>query len=229
MKKAALFTFDERWTKADDWNIVVIGAGGNGSHFLKHFATLDMLNRYLSYQHFKCYVYDDDRIEPHNTARQAFNHSAVGEFKSVNICSRINTTYGLEYKAEPTRFDVPYGLTPVNYNIQRNTIFVLAVDDPKYRLEFYKVVRRYPIVDMGNGSNFGQVYFTFDEAMRSHPQFKSYLRSLYNQSRRKTKPVSCSHLDSVRTQGLFVNSMMGKLQPMYYLMFLCITRLPYPW
>ncbi len=203
------FEFDGTWSSEDNWDIVVIGAGGNGSHFLKNFATLDMLNKHLDYINFNVKVYDPDTIEIHNTARQQFNPASVGFNKAVNICSKINNQFGLDYSAIPEYFQIA---TSEKFNFLR-TIYVLAVDDPKFRLEFYKNIssKNTSVIDMGNGNNFGQIHYFWNSKSRETERFKEYKKSLYNLSRRKTKGPSCSHIESVKSQGLFVNSTIAQL------------------
>lgn len=194
------------FSRADDFDIVVIGAGGNGSHFLKAFADFDMFNRYAGYMNFRVHVHDDDFIEAHNTSRQAFNPASVGFNKAVNICSRINTTYGLDYKAYADRVSpLPQttGLT--------TTIYVLAVDSPSFRHDFYTNNPHEFIIDMGNGDDFGQVWFVYDQAVRKTDAFKQYMKSLAKAAKSKDNSVSCSHLDSVKSQGLFVNNSMANI------------------
>lgn len=191
------------WSRPDDWEIYVIGAGGNGSHFLKAFASFDYFNKNIRYSNFKVHVYDDDVVEDHNTGRQAFNKASIGRNKAENMCSKINMNYGFAYKSYAEKFTIG------DWHPHHHHIYVLAVDDPKFRLEFYKEYGRAYIIDLGNGDDFGQVSFYYGEQCYHLPEFRSYFKSLRVASENKTPSVSCSHIDSVRSQGLFVNSQMA--------------------
>lgn len=193
-------------SKSDHIEIIVIGAGGNGSHFVKTFADFDMLNKHVEYMDFKVSVFDDDFIESHNTSRQAFNPASVGFNKAVNICSKINSSYGLTYKAYPEKYDCDRP-----HRLHHYRIFVLAVDSPSFRHSFYKNNPDDIIIDMGNGNDFGQVWFYYSPEIRKKDPFKRYMKSLYDARRRKRKHTSCSHLDSIKSQGLYVNNSMANI------------------
>lgn len=197
------------YKEAHDIDIHVIGAGGNGSHFLKNLASMIYFKRMTNFSGtIRVRVFDPDVIEEHNVGRQAFNPIGVSENKAVNIVNRINRTYGLNFKAKPVLFD----LNKCQTQTARAQIFVLAVDTVSFRSKFYfRVSDTQPdVIDMGNGDNFGQIMHLWSPDLYRHKHFKNYLAQIRNMPDHDNRP-SCSHIESVNTQGLFVNSLMGNL------------------
>lgn len=80
-----------------DATIVLVGCGGTGG-FLA-----DALGRLLLGRPARLFLVDPDRVEPHNTGRQAFDRREVGRFKAEVLAERLAQRYGREvgYAVEP--------------------------------------------------------------------------------------------------------------------------------
>ena len=165
--------------KEEDATIVVIGAGGNGSHFLRSLAAYDYALQSLDHPKLKVKVWDMDVVEEHNIGRQAFGKASIDFNKAVNICSRINNTYGFEYEAYPKAFS-PSDMWPLS----GYTIFVLAVDSLEFRQEFFKYTEDFTntdisFMDLGNGNDFGQVVFLPNPDFKDEDYWKEHLEHIF--------------------------------------------------
>jgi len=192
-------------TVADDYTIVVIDARDTGSHFIRHLASMDQAMRSLRYHNFTVEVYDGDVISQFNIGRQAFNPISIGQNKAVNICSRVNNTYGFNYVAKP------YDFVFSEMSTAARTIYVLCVDSVKFRKGFWSNAKRLSsysmVLDVGNDAFFAQAYFMFTKKLLKNTYFLQYFEALRTLAASKSHvSVSCSHEESIKTQGFFVNA-----------------------
>lgn len=85
------------------FQICVIGAGGNGSHFVR--TMLQMISGFLSSPTegirvgFDITLVDADRVEEKNFHRQLFDSDDLGDYKVVSLVDRYADYYGIECKA----------------------------------------------------------------------------------------------------------------------------------
>ncbi|MGV2885962.1 ThiF family adenylyltransferase [Paenibacillus taichungensis] len=85
------------------FQICVIGAGGNGSHFTR--TMLQLISGYLSSPPeetrvgFDITLVDADRVEKKNFHRQLFDEDDLGEYKVVSLVERYADYYGIDCKA----------------------------------------------------------------------------------------------------------------------------------
>lgn len=84
------------------FQICVVGAGGNGSHFVR--TMLQTISGFLSNQSranvgFDITLVDADRVESKNFYRQLFDDEDLGKYKVVSLVERYADYYGIECKA----------------------------------------------------------------------------------------------------------------------------------
>src|ERR1700744_6550683 len=82
----------------------LIGAGGTGSQVLTALARMNQALIALNHPGLMVRVFDDDKVERSNLARQLFTTAEIGLFKSVALINRINRFFGTNWKAETERY-----------------------------------------------------------------------------------------------------------------------------
>ncbi|MCM3130175.1 MULTISPECIES: ThiF family adenylyltransferase [unclassified Paenibacillus] len=129
------------------FQICVVGAGGNGSHFVR--TLLQTISGYLAANErppisFDITLIDADRVEQKNFQRQLFDQDDLDEYKVVSLVERYADYYGLEVKAV-TEFVTSlemlanlFGSGDLNIgpNVQVVPILVGLVDNNKTRQLF---------------------------------------------------------------------------------------------
>lgn len=149
-------------------SVLVVGAGGTGSHFLHALARMHITMVALGHNGLHVDMIDDDIVEPHNVGRQLFGWGDVKANKAHAAIARVNRTYGTSWKAFSERMPL--------WKCKAN-IVVTAVDNNATRHEMQKVLRvpkgglvphmevfehasmlnNYYWLDMGNEDTYGQV------------------------------------------------------------------------
>lgn len=83
-------------SKEDSMEIVIIGAGANGSHFFRN-----LLQDFAVYNNSSersrlstVMIVDGDKVERKNLSNQLFDSDDIGEFKVQALCDRYGTHYG---------------------------------------------------------------------------------------------------------------------------------------
>ncbi|WP_296228549.1 PRTRC system ThiF family protein [Ralstonia sp. UBA689] len=138
--------------------IVLIGCGGNGSQMLTGLARLDHAIRALGHPGLDVEVFDPDIVSEANIGRQLFSPADVGQFKACVHTQRINHFFGLDWRAQPRKFERSNGARPA----ARPAIFIVCVDSKAARKSIdaglTSRVNTY-LLDLGNRASDGQVLF----------------------------------------------------------------------
>jgi PRTRC genetic system ThiF family protein len=87
-------------------NIHLVGMGGNGAQMAACLARLDIAMRALGHPH-GLYVtaFDDDRVSEANVGRQLYSAADIGRHKAIVTVHRLNQFYGLDWAADPIRYE----------------------------------------------------------------------------------------------------------------------------
>lgn len=76
------------------YNVVVVGAGGTGSFFIKEFARYMAYDVQLEYERkIRMCVVDGDMLEAKNLDRQAFCEEDIGEYKAVALVEAVKSNF----------------------------------------------------------------------------------------------------------------------------------------
>ncbi|MFI5160523.1 MAG: PRTRC system ThiF family protein [Sphingobacteriales bacterium] len=210
--------------------VVLIGAGGTGSHMLTALARINHALLSLDHPGLIVNVYDDDRIAEANLGRQLFSASEIGFFKSVVLVNRINRFFGTNWKAITHRFADPL----YNEDTYKGNVYVTCVDTAKSRFEVSKMLndlsinsgydRERPLywMDLGNSRDTGQIvlstvgrikqpesdkFNTFDEL----PYITDMFREQLERADIDDDTPSCSLAEALTKQDLFINSSLANL------------------
>ena len=81
------------------YQILVIGAGGTGTYFLKEFSRYLSGNKKALKKVHSLAVADGDLVEKKNLARQAFVKEDIGQKKAAVMASLLNDCFDLSWNA----------------------------------------------------------------------------------------------------------------------------------
>lgn len=88
-------------SRHDDIKVVLVGAGGTGSHVLGGLATIHHAMTELGYPFgLDVTVIDPDTVSPSNIGRQKFAHADIGLPKASVLVNRCNLTMGTNWEAK---------------------------------------------------------------------------------------------------------------------------------
>jgi PRTRC genetic system ThiF family protein len=209
----------------------LIGAGGTGSQLLTALARMNHALIALNHPGLIVKVFDDDKVEPANLARQLFTTAELGLFKSVALINRINRFFGTNWKAETER----YGKTTYKQSEDAwATITLSCVDTVSARFEIGESLkiqaknlgncRNKPLywMDFGNSRDTGQVVLSTVATIKQ-PASKKFrtveklplvteeFKDLLIHSETSDNTPSCSLADALAKQDLFINSSLANL------------------
>lgn len=208
--------------------VIVIGAGGTGSHILTNLATMSHALSKLGRSPLMVTTYDPDIVEDHNVGRQMFSPADIGQNKAVVLTERINRFFGTDWSAKPVLFNRDID----NGDIAVGNIIITCVDTAKARREIGSYITIYNGVPSGSGYNrrTGSTYYWLDignslasgqvllgtcNRIEQPKGIKSPIEILptwnveFKGVRDKKTQPSCSLAESLGKQDLFVNKTMA--------------------
>lgn len=212
-------------------SVFLIGGGGTGSHVLSGLAAINKSLLALDHAGIDVTLFDDDTISETNVGRQLFFESDIGQNKANVLISRINRSFGFDWKAEPVKYD---------RNFQTNgkytsNIVISCVDSVEARREIefsikhflttarrsYDEAKHFYWIDCGNSAHSGQIFIgTNGDIPQPHSKnfetVKDFGSAFYpfshisalDMEKEKNLP-SCSMQEALMKQDLFVNKMIA--------------------
>lgn len=205
--------------------IDLIGVGGSGSNVLRNLARINAALRGLRRKGLHVTVWDGDTISEANIGRQNFYPGDIGLNKAVTLTQRINRAFGTAWEGNPVMFNKKTAKTVGN-------IFISCVDkiDPRFEIGeiFHNSIYQtqgdtfvpFYWIDMGNSSNSGQVILGSKKIQQpvSDPKYIPVEKLLtfsemFNKEtfpKNQDKGPSCSTLQALNSQGLFINSLLSE-------------------
>src|ERR1700712_2475126 len=211
--------------------INLIGAGGTGSQVLTALARMNQALIALNHPGLMVRVFDDDKVERSNLARQLFTTAELGLFKSVALINRINRFFGTNWKAETEKYDNTYS---GDKESAWATMTIGCVDTVQARQDIAQVLktlnkrmsnsRSQPLyyMDFGNSRETGQVILSTIGKIKQ-PDSKQYRTAetlpmvtdefgeLLKASETTDNTPSCSLAEALTKQDLFINSALTNL------------------
>lgn len=201
--------------------VALVGIGGTGSQVLSALARIDCALQSLGHPGLHVTAYDPDIVTEANVGRQLFSPSDIGLNKANVLITRINRFFGNDWEAVPEK---------LNLNASHNNITISCVDTIKSRFEIAKVLSRksgydhrhfYYWLDFGNTTNSGQVVLgSLEKIDQPKGDDKIYTVSelkkvtdLFDltQINEKDSGPSCSLVEALQKQDLFINSSLSQL------------------
>jgi len=206
--------------------VVLAGVGGTGGHVLTALGRMHAALVALGHPGLFAAVCDDDLVQPHNLARQVFAPCDVGLAKAAALVTRINRHYGLDW------IDLPGMLGEASMlSLSRDIhidMVVTCVDSAAARrsimsgakavisnLTNFMAGPRYWL-DFGNLREAGQVILG---TLQDVPQPQGaegvarlpHVLDLFPDMADEPEAPSCSALESLERQDLFVNPVVADL------------------
>lgn len=195
-------------------SVVVVGAGGTGSHVVADLAVLHQALLDLGHPAgIKVTLVDGDTVSEANIGRARFYAADVGMSKAEVLCHRINMCYGLDFEAVHGQLDEGSRLL-----MDADVVFG-CVDTRKSRRSIHSALngegaqrwRETIWIDMGNGENDGQVVLGVVDNRRGRRGLRPpTVTELYPEMLDESKDPrddgpSCSRREAIERQGVFVN------------------------
>lgn len=141
-------------------NVVVVGAGGSGSHVIAHLAVLHQSMVDLGHpEGIHCTVIDSDEVSQANVGRAKFFHADIGCKKALAIVNRVNLCFGLSWEA----VDLELTEDCRDSSVRDADIVIGCVDTRKSRRAIRAVLAKHASksgtlwLDLGNSADDGQV------------------------------------------------------------------------
>lgn len=192
----------------------LIGVGGNGAQMATCLARLDIAMKALGHPYgLHVTAFDGDRVSEANVGRQLYSPADVGRFKAVVTIHRLNQFYGLDWIAQPYRYE----------DFRRNSLLgssadliVSCVDSRTARRAIHARLfddygsHRYWL-DLGNAEATAQVVLgeaPSGRGQRNSPRLPCVTElfpELLDESVLDDNVPSCSVRMSLASQGLFIN------------------------
>lgn len=192
--------------------VVVIGAGGSGSHMVADLAVLHQSMIDLGHpEGIDCTVCDFDHVSTANVGRSRFFQADIGANKAQTIVNRVNACYGLNFKAISEKVEADsrgFALTSAD-------LVIGCVDTRESRRSIHAILhgaRRYGRaiywLDLGNGEVDGQVILgeVGDIQGDRLPCVTDLFPEMLDVSLDPKDPgPSCSRAEALTRQSAFVN------------------------
>jgi len=145
------------------FNIIVVGAGGTGSHLIPNLCRLIK----ASGKNHNLTIIDGDKVEERNTLRQNFIHSDIGLNKAEALASRYSSAFGISINFMDTYIsnsDCLIDLLTQDIGLYAS-LLIGCVDNNAARQTFHDVFRSVGnnmYIDSGNEEYFGQVVLGYN-------------------------------------------------------------------
>lgn len=197
--------------------IVVVGAGGTGSHVINGLVQLHTALLALGHPAgLHVTAFDDDTVSESNVGRQAFAWSDIGANKASVLINRLNQAFGLDWEACPERI----GVSQTGRLRMRPDLVIGCVDNRLARKAIASTFGYGYWLDIGNNQNDGQVilgeigegpYVTWRGKKRLRlPTVADLLPEAVDERLDQTDDQpSCSLADALEKQSLFINRAMA--------------------
>lgn len=211
--------------------VFVIGAGGTGSQVVTNLARMNMSLQALGHPGLYVTLFDPDIVTEANIGRQLFSEAEIGLNKAVALVTRINRFFGYAWKAEGKSF--PSSRKHEKDNPELANIIITCTDNIRSRLDLWRLLKHHrknthndekaPIywMDFGNAQTTGQVLIgnirnkIYQPASTEyHPIPKMNViteETSYSTIEEKDSGPSCSLMEALQKQDLFINSMLAQI------------------
>lgn len=182
-------------------DVVLVGAGGNGSEFFSGLMRLHQGMIALGGVGLSVTVFDDDTVSPSNIVRQRFWPQEVSLNKADALVHRTNMLMGTTWNSVPRRFEPSRD--------RSGSLLVTAVDNVATRqaVALTECLGNPLWLDMGCEGARGQVVLgkhTHSSLNDEFPNVTAHFPSLMSQ-KDDNKP-SCSAEESLQRQDLMINA-----------------------
>lgn len=192
------------------FQLIVIGAGGTGTYFLKE------VSRYLSNYGHNCpikefSIYDGDTVEEKNLDRQCFIKEDIGANKACIMGEVLNDAFDLNWKTYPIYVS---DVSQIKINPKYVPIVVGCVDNHACRMIIEKLFNTQDNIiylDSANEYSSGEVIF----AAKIHGKEVAPVRSHYfpeiKLPEKSRQEMTCTELNQAAPQHIKTNMAAGNI------------------
>jgi len=195
------------------FKIIVVGAGGTGSYFLKEFSRYLYQNDKALNHIFEMCIIDGDEVEGKNLKRQAFIEDDIGLPKSVVMASALNDAFSLHWTGFDQYLLRAEELEDDCYDGNVIPIIVGCVDNHACRLvceEFFNNHESCIYYDSANEFSSGEVVFAVKkDGVVLSPLRSSIFPDIKKGDLRNVEEMSCTELNEVAPQHIAANMNAG--------------------
>jgi len=196
--------------------VLLVGAGGTGSHMLRHLATMHLAMVELGHpEGLDVVVADPDVVSKSNVGRQNFYPSDIGHAKAEILVNRCNLTMQTGWKAEQQ-------LITSNTPLNKFDLVIGCVDNRKGRAAIVKALsKNYRsstyYLDIGNREHDGQIILgqvsSKNEVTKNRlPHVADLFPEIIDEALDdKDDAPSCSLAEALEKQSLFINLTMANM------------------
>lgn len=193
------------------YTLVVVGAGGTGSYFLKEFA------RYIHHtqkqkEFKKMVIFDGDSVEQKNLMRQSFIKEDIGRNKAVVMAEALNDNFDLKFESYACYLNNKNQLEDV---VEGIPLIISCVDNHGCRLlleDFFHSYNHCIYFDSANEFENGEVVYSYKKDGKVYGPVRSfYFPNILKDDVRTREEMSCEELNNVEPQHIFTNMLAGNL------------------
>lgn len=189
-------------------DIVIVGCGGTGSHYIKELGRYLYGNNYLRNDETRIILVDGDLVENKNLVRQAFLPQDIGYNKAQVMAEMLSQAYGLS-------IDYYDGYIDCEKDIEKlvrddSLVFLVGcVDNHQCRQSmhnFYKNREHCVYMDSANEYQSGEIVIgSRIGGVEMYPDRAAYFPDVLQEGAVKRSEESCEVLNQVEPQHLLTN------------------------
>lgn len=196
------------------FDIIIVGAGGTGTYFLKEFS------RFIAgspYEKRICHIYlfDGDTVEKKNLSRQCFLKEDIGRNKAAVMAEVLNEAFDLTYTAYGSYLTKKEQLKKLYLQYDTIPVIVSCVDNHACRLlleEYFSERRDCVLFDSANEYENGEVVYAYRLGGKTIGPVRSvYFPGIKKEDLRNREELSCEELNQVSPQHIFTNMQAANL------------------
>lgn len=210
-----MYALDPQFLRRGFLDVALVGVGGTGGEVLSSLVHLHHALVAFGYDGLNVVAFDPDTVSLSNVTRQRFYAADIGANKAVCLVDRVNLSCGLAWDAVPERFSAAHGRH--NWDI-----VISAVDTRRARRDLHKAAFASRLgswkfwLDLGNDLTTGQACLGTPRPSRrrlqhSLPCATEMHPELMDITLPEDDTPSCSAIEALQRQDLFVNKMVATL------------------
>lgn len=193
--------------------MIVVGAGGTGTYFLKEFSRFihgtSNVGKFIN-----MVIFDGDTVESKNLARQCFCEEDVGRNKAAVMAEVLNEAFGLHFIAHASYLSSLKQLKQV-VSSDSTPVIISCVDNHACRLlleEYFDSVKNCIYFDSANEFDTGECVYSYKKDGKVEGPLRSYyFPHIKEEIHKAREEMSCEELNSVAPQHIFTNMFAGNL------------------
>lgn len=196
------------------YNLIVIGAGGTGTYFLKEVSRQISSDKSIQKKLSSLFIVDGDMVESKNLERQCFTSDDIGRNKAIVMAEVLNETFDLQWKALPEYFTTQKRLKEI-CETDSNAVPVIigCVDNHACRLlceQYFNASNNCVYFDAANEFATGECVYAYriKDTLIGPPR-SFYFPEIKEGDLRNVTEISCQELNAVLPQHIYTNMSSG--------------------